>query len=600
MSRAMGLMRATGTLAVLFGILSSTALAGQIRVKSSCCPEPVQCQPCEPAPTPAEPQIAEPGPEQPAPIPDLASEAPISSDFDLSSAMGVASAPAAVAPNMIGDFLAPGGGQITTSVIPGVLSGSVAGPLWTASSHDGMIIDQGTGLPFLVTANNPPDVWQNGQILPLGSSLVTFIILPPLPATLETLSTDVSTGTGIPTVVGLIDPVVAISPGQNPVSIDDVVAQNVLAYEQAAARAAGATVLSADATRIVSEARQVRSDRDESIDEAAADILYLYTAVSQWQLDSPITMLIPSPSAGGVVGRQKIGENNSPIPVDRVFFNYNYFNNAPFTATGVNVHRFTPGFEKTFLDRMCSFEMRFPFASTLDSNIIVDGSNDTSAAEFGNLHLALKALLFRDEILAISAGLGISEPTADDIRVAAFNGAPLVRFKNEAVHLQPFLGTLYTPNERFFAQGFAQLDFDANGNELHANTRGAGLRHVGTIHDQTLLYLDGSLGYWLYHCPDASQFVTGLAPMVELHLNTTINDPDFVQAGTLQVQSGPGNFSTLNFTCGLNVELRQRSSMLFGLVIPIGGDDQPFDFEASVLFNYQFGGAPDRSYIPTL
>ena len=84
---------------------------------------------------------------------------------------------------------------------------------------------------------------------------------------------------------------------------------------------------------------------------------------------APVTTInqftIPSGTNGGVVGQVKLAEGFSPIPQDRVYFNYSYFNQVPLSASGVNVNRFTPGFEKTFWDRLASVEFRTPMASTL-------------------------------------------------------------------------------------------------------------------------------------------------------------------------------------------------------------------------------------------
>src|SRR5262249_18753748 len=55
------------------------------------------------------------------------------------------------------------------------------------------------------------------------------------------------------------------------------------------------------------------------------------------------------PSAGGS-GRAKISDNNCVFPEDRVFFFYNYYDNAILipspTLHALDVNRYTPGFEK--------------------------------------------------------------------------------------------------------------------------------------------------------------------------------------------------------------------------------------------------------------
>ncbi len=99
-------------------------------------------------------------------------------------------------------------------------------------------------------------------------------------------------------------------------------------------------------------------------------------------ISTPLVVTIPSPSAGGVVGRTKISDDNSPLPRDRVIFNYDYFDNAQLTSTGVNVHRFSPGFEKTFFDQMASIEVRVsrsPRRSAMTSPATVSTTAATSS-----------------------------------------------------------------------------------------------------------------------------------------------------------------------------------------------------------------------------
>jgi hypothetical protein len=87
-----------------------------------------------------------------------------------------------------------------------------------------------------------------------------------------------------------------------------------------------------------------------------------------------------------------IADNNSPIPQDRVYYRYNYFNHAEQLSTLTNVtvpspelaiggtsrlsavrsfdvNQQTFGAEKTFLDGLFSAEVRVPFSTTLSSNL---------------------------------------------------------------------------------------------------------------------------------------------------------------------------------------------------------------------------------------
>src|SRR5690606_16802252 len=55
------------------------------------------------------------------------------------------------------------------------------------------------------------------------------------------------------------------------------------------------------------------------------------------------TIELPGPNVADIVGRVRLQDNHSALPVDRVFFDYNYFHNAIFTGNGVDVNRFEPG-----------------------------------------------------------------------------------------------------------------------------------------------------------------------------------------------------------------------------------------------------------------
>ena len=199
---------------------------------------------------------------------------------------------------------------------------------------------------------------------------------------------------------------------------------------------------------------------------------------------------IPNPGAGGVVGRTKIAENTSPIPRDRLLFNYSLFDDVPLFGDGVNVHRFTPGFEKTFFHGLMSFEMKIPMATTLSSDIVADGVTNNAQGEFGNMALTWKTFLLQRETWAVTGGLMVAVPTAEDTRVLLSDGTPLVVIRNRATHLGPFLGFLWTPNDRMFCQGFFQWDVEANPNPVYIDRqRGAGLEFVRDLHDTTFQYI---------------------------------------------------------------------------------------------------------------
>ena len=93
---------------------------------------------------------------------------------------------------------------------------------------------------------------------------------------------------------------------------------------------------------------------------------------------------------GGAVPRFKMAENTSPIPVDRVFLNYDYYSGVPLNTKSMSLNAITPGFEKTFFGGAMSVEVRLPMATTLDNDVYLDGSTPTGIGQIGNLGVAVK------------------------------------------------------------------------------------------------------------------------------------------------------------------------------------------------------------------
>jgi hypothetical protein len=306
-------------------------------------------------------------------------------------------------------------------------------------------------------------------------------------------------------------------------------------------------------------------------------------------------LVIPNPSGGSLAGFSKLAENSSPVPQTRLFTSFSAVNDVSLSTTGVDVERLSPGFEKAFFNGLCSVELRIPFASTLDSGILADGATNTDEVELGNLMLAVKGLLYSSPYGAVSAGLGFSLPTADDVHVNAANGSELVKIENDSVHLMPFLGGVYTPNHRFFAQGFLQFDCDANGNPVFANDQATGLRQIGEIENPTFLYFDVGIGYWLYRtAPRCTGLtMTGVAPVFEMHYNRSLEEADVVSAGGFRVGEFQDDINMLNLSVGATVEFGSVLALTLGYSAPVGGgSDEQYDGMFRISCNRYF--APPR------
>ncbi|MDZ4852168.1 MAG: hypothetical protein SGI77_23005 [Pirellulaceae bacterium] len=294
-------------------------------------------------------------------------------------------------------------------------------------------------------------------------------------------------------------------------------------------------------------------------------------------------------------GRQKIAENVSPIPRNRIFLNYSYFNNTPL-AGGLDVKRWSPGFETLVGSEWTSFEMRLPMATTLSSNIFNEGT-DVTHHEVGNLYMAIKQLIYRDEQSAISIGCSATLPTADDINISvrsnAFGTRRILNIDNQSVHILPFVGW-YQGAGRFYTQGFCQVDIDTNGNSVffNPNILQDRLVKLGTLQDSNYMYFDIQTGYWLRRTSphERGRGITGVACVSELHWNRSLNAEDqlFFPNG-INYGTPRSDVQILNGLLGLNFEYNYKTNFSFGYAAPIGnGADHEFNGEGRFIYNRFF------------
>lgn len=303
-----------------------------------------------------------------------------------------------------------------------------------------------------------------------------------------------------------------------------------------------------------------------------------------------------TPLAGGN-RRMKIAENDNSLPQDRIFVLYNHFQDAASidditagstTQRAISLDRYTIGFEKTFLDGLWSFEMRMPFGGGYGYESADFGS---FAGQIGNLDVVLKRVVYQSETTVAAIGLCIDTPTGSN--ATGVGQGVEYDIRNQATFLSPYVGILRRPNDKLFYQAFLQVDVPTNGNRIDyvdtvARTTGA----FGTLNDQTLMYADLSVGYWLSRNPDAD-WVTGLASLVELHYTTTVQDADIVTGTTSGRFFSFGNFSNrvdvVDLTMGLHAELKNNTLCRVAGVVPLRtGDDRLFNAEVQVQLERRF------------
>jgi hypothetical protein len=282
--------------------------------------------------------------------------------------------------------------------------------------------------------------------------------------------------------------------------------------------------------------------------------------------------------------RFKISENVSPIPQDRIFFNYNYFHNAVTDVDGVthSLDRFTFGLEKTFLDGGASVEVRLPIVSGLGASQSMTGDN--TDIELGNLGMYVKAILMSGPNWAATGGLAMTLPTSRDAQ--ADTGGDFIEIESDAVHLAPFLGYVTQPNRCWFAQGFIQADFDLNGNDVYDGTLSDRV-YRGTVQDQNLLFLDASIGRWIHRNCDPCSRLRAVAAIAELHYTTTLNDTDAVSpfgGGSYTISNPYNRMDIVNATGALVIQY-PNASLRFGAAAPLRNDEERL-FDAEIIFQF--------------
>jgi hypothetical protein len=269
----------------------------------------------------------------------------------------------------------------------------------------------------------------------------------------------------------------------------------------------------------------------------------------------------------------KISDNESPLPMDRVYFEYNHFENVYASYNrrlgGIfhdgSVDRETFGIEKSMCDGLLSLGIRQPLHQ-LSQNVSPPRNFDlppvffaglpTSDYETGDLSLIVKFAPFADcnRQSGLSIGLAVTLPTGQSDDPA------------HSTSLAPFIGYLWRMGD-WLLHGFISLDIPTKG-------------------DVTYLYNDVGVGYYLYQNPCRDGCLTAVIPTVEFHVGTPLNHRGGVEfVPPFDFTIGAADFVEL--TTGVNFELWQRMRLGLGVVTPLTGP-RPFDWEGMVQLRWRF------------
>jgi hypothetical protein len=255
------------------------------------------------------------------------------------------------------------------------------------------------------------------------------------------------------------------------------------------------------------------------------------------------------PQVGG--GTIKIEENESPRPVDRVYFNYDFFGDITRVFPGVplaNLSRETYGFELTFLNGDASIGLRM-------NSLQTTGDSTLAGDVFGDLTVITKYAFINDRETGnvLSGGLAITAPTGPE--AIQVNGPRI-----NPTLLQPYSGFIYNW-EQAYAQGFSSLVIPTDSRDALIGTASL------------------SLGYWLYRTADSGALITYVIPVVEGHSTFAFN-----HRGLNQPQIGfPDEFVLTN---GVHIGLG-KANLALGVAVPLTGP-KVFDIEALAQLNWRF------------
>jgi hypothetical protein len=253
----------------------------------------------------------------------------------------------------------------------------------------------------------------------------------------------------------------------------------------------------------------------------------------------------------------KIVENESALPMDRVYANYNYYNDV-FNSLRFpgeppqQVHQGLVGIERTLCNGNASIGARLPF-------VYLNGDDNGNFGGFGDLELITKYALINccETGTVLSIGLVVSVPTG---RSFAPSGIGTVRIHD--TEFQPFLGVLCSLGPCVYFQGFSSIFVPTDDNDV------------------TLVANDLAIGYFLYRCSNYDGLLHAVVPTVELHVNTPLT-----HRGALSEPAGFPNI--IDFTGGVTFELCRNSTLGIAAVVPVTGP-RPFDIEGQAYLNLRY------------
>jgi hypothetical protein len=231
------------------------------------------------------------------------------------------------------------------------------------------------------------------------------------------------------------------------------------------------------------------------------------------------------------------------------------------------------------------------------SQHLVGTTEPEQDAEFGNLSLIYKNVLYRTPQVTFCWGIGLNVPTAPDVKLNYVPelGRDSIRgmIENRKTSFVPYVGVQWD-RQQTFGHILGQIDFALGKNRWQFTDNRYGLTNYEMkISEPSLFRFNIGTGRWFYGSPnDSSLFRIG--GMVEAHFTSNLSR---LNSKTIysDTQSGDNYFSAtatkrswtvINLVGGLPIQTRRASLLLF-MAVPIT-DRRYFDCEGGISADLKF------------
>jgi hypothetical protein len=258
----------------------------------------------------------------------------------------------------------------------------------------------------------------------------------------------------------------------------------------------------------------------------------------------------------------KLAESDSPMPMNRVYYLYNFYgavqvNAVDPTAPSMNVNRHVIGFEKTLFGGDASVGLRLPFFSLGGETVAYD------TGFVGDLTIITKYALINNRKTGnvFTVGLALTVPTGGSPGLLDGNGARPEQPRYRDVNLEPYFGYVYNVLPKVYVHGFHSINVPTDSNDVTFMSNSVGL------------------GWYLFRDP-AAQFIQAFIPTLELHVNTPFDHRTVIPAigETLMLDS-------VNLTMGAHIVL-PRSEIGGAIGVPLAWGPQRIEALATYTLKY--------------